>query len=180
MSALATVAIVLSACGKPGVRPAQANVADSADQVLDSMWTNILRDGINVSKVEADTAWVYQQRQVADLKGLKITFYDSTGAITSSIVADSGVYSIAEGLLDARGNVVASNPSGRVLKTEHFVYHRSVNEIRSDTAFTFTSPGGNGSGASFTSDIGFRNIVTVRPRGRQRGQGFLLPGQKQP
>ena len=74
--------------------------------------------------------------------------------------------------------MVASNPGGRVLNTEHFVYDRSSNQVRSDTAFTFTSPGGNGSGASFTSDIGFRNIVTVRPRGRQRGQGFLLPGQK--
>ncbi len=177
---LAALATAVAACGRPGVRPAQANVADSADHVMEAMWTNIIRDGINVSKVEADTAWIYQLRQVADLKGLKITFYDTTGAVTSSIVADSGVYNITEGLLEARGKVVASNPGGRVLKTEHFVYHRSVNEIRSDTAFTFTSPGGNGSGASFTSDIGFRNIVTVRPRGRQRGQGFLLPGERRP
>ena len=63
-----------------------------------------------------------------------------------------------------------------MLKTEHFVTTLS-NQIP-DTAFTFTSPGGSGRGDAFTSDIGFRNIVTVRPRGRQQGQGFLLPGEK--
>ncbi len=179
MRRLLAVAVgVTAACGRPGVVPTQANVADSADQIMEAMWTNITRNGLQVSKVEADTAYIYETRRVADLVGLKLTFFDSTGAISSTVTAKSGSYQMTEGVLDARGDVIASNPGGRVLKTEHFVYDRSSNQIRSDTAFTFTSPGGAGSGASFTSDIGFRNIVTVRPRGRQRGGGFLLPGQK--
>ena len=175
---IAAAVLVAAACGKPGVRPTQASITDSADQVLDSMWTNITREGIKVSTVQADTAYIYQQREVADLVGLRITFFDSVGAISSTITANTGVYNMRESVLEARGNVIASNPGGRVLKTEHFVYDRASNQIRSDTAFTFTSPGGNGRGDSFTSDIGFKNIVTVRPRGGQRGEGFLLPGQK--
>ena len=174
----ALLLLALAACGRPGVKPTQANVADSADQIMAGMSTYITKNGINVSKVDADTAYIYQGRNVAELSGLQITFYDSTGAISSTITSDSGTYQMTDGILDARGNVIASNPGGRVLKTEHFVYDRGSNQIRSDTAFTFTSPGGNGSGASFTSDIGFRNVVTVRPRGQQRGSGFLLPTGK--
>jgi LPS export ABC transporter protein LptC len=180
MKRLAMLALtVTAACGRPGVVPTQTAVADSADQIMTQMWTNIVRNGLNVSKVEADTAYIYEGRRVADLVGMKLTFFDSTGAISSVVTAKTGQYQMTDGILDARGNVVATNPGGRVLKTEHFVYDRLSNQIRSDTAFTFTSPGGNGSGASFTSDIGFRNIVTTRPRGQQRGGGFLLPGGKQ-
>ncbi len=180
MNRVLVVAVLFAgACGDSGVTPPSAVLADSADQVMDSMWTNIVRDGIKVSRVEADTAFIYQARQFADLKGLRITFFDSIGRVSSSITATSGTYQMRDAILDARGSVVATNPDGKVLKTEHFVYDRQSNQISSDTAFTFTSPQGNGSGASFTSDIGFKNVVTLRPKGRQKGQGFVLPGERQ-
>ena len=168
--------VLLAACQDRGVAPTRVAVADSADQVYDSMTFDILRDGVKSSRVQAESAWVYQGRQVANLKNMTVTSYDSTGATISVITADKGIYTMREQSLDARGHVVAHGLDGRVLHTEHLVYDRSRNRINSDTAFTSTSPKANLSGASFEADPGFKNVRVTRPKGHGK-QGFVIPGQ---
>jgi LPS export ABC transporter protein LptC len=167
---------LLVGCRDRGVQPRNVVSADSADQVYDSMVFNITRDGVKTSRVEADSAWVYQARQVADLKNIKVTSFDSAGAVISTITAKTGIYGIRESSLDARGNVVATSSGGRVLKTEHLVFDRSRNMITSDTSFTSTSPQANLSGTSFESDPGFQHVHVTRPKGGSK-KGFVLPGQ---
>lgn len=174
-SALAMI-VLLAACGDRGVAPRRVASADSADQVYDSMTFDITRDGVKSSRVQAESAWVYQARQVADLKNMTVISYDSTGATISTITADKGVYGMREQSLDARGHVVAHSSGGRVLKTEHLIYDRSRNRISSDTAFTSTSPTANLSGASFEADPGFKTVTVLRPKGRGK-KGFVIPGQ---
>jgi LPS export ABC transporter protein LptC len=168
--------MLLVACRDRGVAPRQVAAADSADQVYDSMTFDITRDGVKSSRVQAESAWVYQGRQVADLKKMTVTMYDSTGATISTTTADKGVYGMREANLDARGHVIAISTGGRVLKTEHLVYDRNRNMISSDTAFTSTSPKANLSGSWFEADPGFKNVRVTRPKGRSK-QGFVLPGQ---
>lgn len=174
------IALLLVACGKPGIAPKQTTAADSADQVMGAMETNITDDNVRVLNLKADTARVYQLRQVADLEKVTVQFYDKSGNLTSTVTSKTGSYAIRDKSLDLRGNVEARTPAGKVLYTEHLVYDRIANQVRSDTAFKFTSPDGNGSGASFESDPDFKNIVTARPRGGLKGKGFLLPGQDAP
>jgi len=173
---VAALAIAVG-CRDRGVQPRSVVSADSADQVYDSMVFNITRDGVKTSRVEADSAWVYQARQVADLKNIKVTSFDSAGAVISTITAKSGVYGIRESSLDARGTVVATSAGGKVLKTEHLVFDRARNLITSDTAFTSTSPQGNISGTSFEADPAFKYVRVTKFRGTQKGKGILLPGQ---
>lgn len=178
MSWLLALAL-LAACGDRGIEPPVVAPGDSADQVLQGMAFNITAEGVKVSRVEADSAWVYQARQVNDLKKMRVTFFDrTTGEETSVVTADSGWYSQRDQTLDARGNVIATASNGRVLKSEHLVYDKVQNQIYSDTAYTFTSPDGNGSGASFVSDPDFKQIRAQRPGGRMAGKGMLLPGQE--
>ena len=73
-AALASIAL-LAACGDRGVAPRQVAAVDSADQVYDSMTFDITRDGVKTSRVQAESAWVYQGRQVADLKNMTVTMY---------------------------------------------------------------------------------------------------------
>jgi LPS export ABC transporter protein LptC len=167
---------MLAACGDRGVAPRQVAAADSADQVYDSMTFDITRDGVKSSRVQAESAWVYQGRQVADLKNMTVTMYDSTGATISTTTADKGVYGMREQNLDARGHVIAHSSGGKVLKTEHLIYDRNRNLISSDTVFTSTSPTANLSGSWFESDPGFKNVRVTRPKGRSK-KGFVLPGQ---
>lgn len=171
--------VLVAACSKDhGVQPRRTAGADSADQVLSGMKTTITRDGMRQSDVYADSAWMYQARQLSDLKGLVVTMFDSSGAKISTIIADRGIYHTREQSLDARGHVVATSSGGKVLKTEHLIYDKNKNEISSDSAFKSTSPQGNVSGASFVSDPGFKHVVVDKMKGMQKGKGMLLPGQR--
>ncbi|MES2305825.1 MAG: LPS export ABC transporter periplasmic protein LptC [Gemmatimonadota bacterium] len=175
--ALGTVLLLATGCASRGIAPTQTAMADSADQVMGGMETSITDNNVRVLTLKADSARVYQQRQVADLEKVTVTFFDRSGNETSTVTSNKGNYAIRDKSLDLRGNVVAVTPSGKKLYTEHLVYDRIANQVRSDTAFKFTAPDGNGSGASFESDPDFKNIVTARPKGAVKGKGFLLPGQ---
>lgn len=170
----------LAACSPRGIVPKQAAVGDSADQVMGNMQTSITDNDVRVLDLKADTARVYQQRAVADLETVTVVFYDKSGSITSTVTSKTGSYTIRDKSLDLKGNVVAVTPSGKVLHTEHLVYDRIANQVRSDVAFNFTSPDGDGSGSSFESDPDFKNIIAARPKGGAKGKGFVLPGQDQP
>ncbi len=170
--------IALVACGDPGIAPPVTAAGDSADQIMEGMVFSITHDGVRLSRVEADSAWVYNARQMDDLKKLRVTFFDrATGKETSVVTADSGTFNQRDQTLDARGKVVATATNGGILKSEHLVYDKFQNEIYSDTAYTFTSPDGNSSGAAFVADPDFKRVRAQRPGGRMRGKGFLLPGQ---
>ncbi len=169
--------VLVTACADRGAAPPGIARPDSADQVMEHMTTAIERNGVRVDSIQADTAWLYQARQVADLKGVHVTFFDSTGRVVSNITAITGNYDIAAHRLEARGNVVAVTPGGKVLKTEHLVYDQSRDQISSDTTFVSTSPGETISGSSFEADPTFKNIKVINPRGAQHGNGIVLhPG----
>ena len=90
---LLLAAVVLAACGDRGIEPPVAAAGDSADQVMKGMSFNVTTEGVKVSRVDAESAWVYNARQMNDLEKLKVTFYDKvTGKETSVVTADSGSY----------------------------------------------------------------------------------------
>jgi len=171
--------LVLGACKERGVAPKRTAVAGTADQVFGGMDFNIVKNGLRQSHVIADSAWMYTQRQSSDLKLMKVTMYDSSGAMISTITADKGVYSVRDQMLDARGHVVATSPGGKVLKTEHLIFDSRRNLVTSDSAFTSTSPQGNASGESFESDPGFKRVTIVKPKNiLQKGKGIRIGGYK--
>jgi len=163
-------------CTETGVTPGEgAARADSADQIMVRMSTRLTEQGVLRSFVEADTAYLYQARQVTDLRGLRIRFLDAQGTQKSTLTARRGIYNSASGKLDARGEVVVETADGRRLKTEHLIYDRLSNRVQSDSAFTYESGTEIGGGKSFTSDIDFRNLEIIGPKGFQKGKGILLP-----
>ncbi len=164
--------------------PTTMTAADSADQVLEGMEHFITNDGVRRTRVIADTAYLYEATQLARLKKVKVTFYSVTGAETSTITADSGLYQTRDGSMNAWGGVVAKTPDGRVLQSEELKYDARRQEISSGLPFIFDRPGEHMTGDAFHSDPDFKNIVAVRPKGGQQGGGkdstgggFLLPGQ---
>ena len=168
--------LMLGACVDRGIAPKSTAAADSADQVIAGMSTNIVRNGVRQGSVYADSAWMYELRGVNALKGMTVTMFDSNGAMVSKITADKGLYGIRDQNVDARGHVVATSPDGKVLKTEHRIYDNRQDLVWSDSAFTSTSPQGNVSGAHFEADPGFKRVVVNKPKGVQKGKGIALPG----
>lgn len=177
----ALVFALCAACREQGVTPVQSNVAaDSSDQILEGMTTTITKNGVAQSVVYADTTYMFTDRQVAVLRQLRSTFYDAQGAQTAVLTAKRGEYQFGRGTLEAWDSVFIQSLDGsdRRLRTAHLIYDRDRNQIRSDSAFVYESPSEVLTGNSFVSDPNFKNVVTRQPKGRQRGEGMLLPGQK--
>lgn len=166
------------ACVDEGVRPPTlASDSDSADQVQFGMATRITTGGVLRSFIQADTAFMYQRSQSVEMHRFTAQFLDDNGNLKSTMTGDLGIYQTYSSKLDARGHVVVTTTDGQTLRTEHLIYDKQGNQIRSDTAFTYSSRTERGSGESFVSDIDFKNLEILRPRGFQRGRGFMLPAR---
>jgi lipopolysaccharide export system protein LptC len=186
LSALAVLCACFAlGCQEEVVRPSVTlEASDTADQVLYGMEHYVTDQGLRRSLVEADTAYVYQNTQMVEMRGVKVTFYSPAGEITSTVTADSGTYLTRDGSMHARGNVVAVTPDGRTLRSEELKYDSRSQKISSDKPFVYDRADQHLEGNGFTSDPDFRNVVTRQPRGGQRpnakpgdSTGFLLPGQ---
>ena len=171
---------MLAACQNKGVTPpVTQTAADSADQILFGLMHYVTEEGIKRSLVEADTAYLYDATQTAELKKVKVTFYDEQGAVSSVLTANEGTYFQQSGGMTARGNVIGTSPDGRTLRTSELKYEPNSKKVSSDTAFTYMRDGNLLQGDGFVSDVDFNNIVVERPRGLEgnAGGGRLLPGQ---
>jgi LPS export ABC transporter protein LptC len=178
--ALAALGVLLAAvaCKDDAIRPpANAEAADTADQVLGGMEHIITTDGVRRTRVLADTAYLYDATNLARLKVVTVTFYDVNGNETSTVTSDSGLYQMRDGSMSAWGNVVARTPDGRTLHSSELKYDAHSKQISSDKPFTYDRADTHLAGNGFTSDPDFRNVITQQPRGGQRVTGGLLPGQ---
>jgi LPS export ABC transporter protein LptC len=172
--AAAVVAIVaaVGACKGAGPPPTALTVPDSADQVLYGLEHNVTIDGLLRVRLLADTAYFYQGPQVADLFGVKVTFYSPEGRETSTITAQTGTYYWRTDNMEARGDVVAQTPDGRHLTTQILRYDRRSDRISGPGAFVFDAPDRHIEGDGFTADPDFRDVQTgALQHGRVRGGG---------
>lgn len=176
MTALLVAAI--AGCEDSGARPTTTIQApDSADQILEGFSHFVTNEGVRRSRVEADTAYFYENTQVTQLRKVKVVFFDLKGEESSTLTARAGTYRWQDGAMEANGNVVVVTPDGRRLATETLRYDNGTNTISTDKPFTFDAPNQHVNGNSFRSDPDFKNVVTDRPRG-VAGEGILLPGQE--
>ena len=168
----------IAAC-TDGVKPtATIAAADTADQVLIGMSHYVTAAGVLRARVRADTAYLYSSQssaQLAELRGVHITFYDAQGNETSTLTAREGTYHWRTGDMEARGNVVTVTTDGRRLRTEVMRYSQAQNQVSSDRPFVFDGPDRHIEGEGFTSDPGFKNVLAKKPKGT--GGRFTLPNQ---
>jgi LPS export ABC transporter protein LptC len=175
-----SVCCLLTACDDNALRVQSAIAqADTADQVLDSVYHVVTKDGMRQSIVEADTAYYYEASKIFELRHLKVTFFNVNGGQTSTLTSREGTYQVGLGKMEARGGVVVRSVDGRSLFTELLKYDQGGNELSTDQPFTFTGPTANGSGVGFVSDPDFRNVTGTQGRGteRQGTGGFVPPNQ---
>jgi LPS export ABC transporter protein LptC len=170
--------IALAACGKMGPdRAAQVQqAADSADQLMIGMSTNLTAEGVRTGFLQADTAFVYENSGHTDLKKIKVTFYTPSGVQTSVLTADVGWYRMRTGEMEARGNVVVVRTDGARLTTSILKYDQSKNQVSTDQPYTWDAPPDTHLRATgFVSDPTFSNITTQALHGT--AGHFKLPGQ---
>jgi len=175
--AIVATIVIAAACKPTGIRPnASTPPIDSADQVMTKMVTNMVENGVRTGNVYAETAYVYQASQRMDLRHLRVIFFKD-GAQSSVLTAQRGDYQINTGSLDAHGDVRVESNDGRKLATPHLIYDKSSLQLRSDTIFTYDSKDEHLTGKSFISDLEFRNVDVLQPKGHQRGPGVPIKEQ---
>lgn len=135
-----------------------ATVADSADQVLFGLRHYLTKEGVVQALVVADTAYLFDATQIAELRGVRTTFYSATGVEHSVLTSREATYEGRSGDMEARGEVVIVATDGRRLETETLHYTRATGKISSDDPFVFQEPGRRMAGRSFVSDPNFENL----------------------
>lgn len=163
LGALAFAAAAAGACNDPRtptLAPKGA-VPDSAEQAMYGLRHYLLVDGIRRAELFADTAFFYDGGTRIEMRGIRTTFYTAAGDSNAVLTAQSGTYKPNEQRVEGRGNVRVVANDGRRLTSPRLVYERSVNQISSDTSFTFTQPGRTLSGVGFRADPALTNVQVL-------------------
>lgn len=173
--AMAGAVAVTLACTDPGPPPVTDGLPDSADQVAFGLTTNLTSDGLLRVRLQADTAYFYEATRTAELRSVRVQFYNAQGQLSSTVTAREGTYDWRTDNMEARVDVVAVTPDARRLTTTILRYDRARNEITGPEPFVFDAPDSHLEGDAFTSDPDFRNVVTTRPR-RGRAEDVRVRG----
>lgn len=175
MLRVATVATLFSgaaACEQPFT----TRVADEelqsmeADNVIFGMTSYLTSSGVREGRIQADTAYMFADSSLAQLRNMEIVFYDEAGREIATVTGLRGRWSQDTDEMIARGDVVlfVHSDSSRIESPE-IHYDPNSDRIWSDSATVRTEQDGSvTSGSSFESDITFENILIRDIRGGGR------------
>ena len=178
IGALLAAAAVLAGCSDTTPPVAAAGtLADSADQVLSVVRVALHNEGLQRGRLTADTAFVFDEGTRFEMVNVHVTFFNDIGAPNGTLTSREGTYNTRAGSMEARGNVVVTNPLGRRLESPQLRYDQALDEISSDSAFVATEPDGRRiEGVGFTSDPDLNNI-RIRKTTGAIGGAFVIPNQ---
>ena len=166
------VALVAVGCSSELSTPVanQDLQALEADYVAYGMVSFVTARGGREGRVEADTAYVYEETSTAMLRQMSIVFYDEFGNENATVTGDFGDWNQETNRMVARGDVVLliHEDSSQIQSAEIF-YDPGLEKIWSDSLTTrVMSDGAVTTGTAFESDMAFENITIANMRGGAR------------
>lgn len=170
--ALALVVLLAAACrSEEPVETAGPELLDlGADQIMVGMQHLVTREGILRARVEADTAFTFQDSALVHMRPLHVTFFGPEGREMSDLRAARGTYHLGSSDVRAEGDVVViDRRKDQRLETESIVYDAMANELRSEEPFVLERPAGTLRGTGFVSDPEMDTVQVRRPAGEARG-----------
>ncbi len=167
-----TVASTLGACGSELDTPVanQELLSMEADYVAYGMLTYVTANGVREARIEADTAFVYEDSSTAILKQMTLVFYDENGNERATVTGLEGDWNQETNRMVARGEVVlfVHTDSSRIESPEIF-YEPDIDKVWSDSTTVRTLRDGTvQSGTAFESDMSFENVSIANLRGGAR------------
>ncbi len=142
-----------------------------ADQALFDIETYVTVDGIREARIEADTAYLWQDSTSVAMRVVNLIMYDETGRERARVTSRSGSMNEDTQHMIARGNAVLVMSDRRIESAEiHYEPQRDRIWSDSTTVMTMTDGGGRVvEGSAFLSDANFENIFIQNQRTRSGG-----------
>ena len=140
--------------------PVEAN-ADPTQRTY-GMNLKLTEGGILKADLFGDTAFTKPNTEVTELKGVKLTFFDSQGKKPGKLTSRTGEYDARTGVMTARGNVIliTQNDKGeeRIIRSEELFYDQRGDRVWSDRETIIDEAGRHAVTDGFTSDTRFQNM----------------------
>ena len=173
MAALsACVAMAVAGCDEPRTTtPLPEELRNiEADQVLFDVVTHVTLEGIREARIEADTAYIWQDSASVALRTLSLIMYDDTGEERARVTSRSGLLNEDTQHMVASGDAVLVMADRRIESAE-IHYEPQRDRIWSDSTTVMVMTEGNQvvEGSSFLSDANFENIFIQNQRTRSGG-----------
>ena len=172
--------LALGACSKEEPKePPQAGPSQLPDQVISNFSiTETAGRGQKEWTLQAQKADVYEKRHVLEVRLVKVTFFDKSGAVGSVLTAREGKIDDNTRDMEARGDVVVTGSDGVVLKTQRLTWKNKARQIVSDDSVTVIRREDVLTGVGFRGDpdLGKFEILknmkaTIRSEGAVEGEG---------
>jgi LPS export ABC transporter protein LptC len=152
----------LAACKEPPAPSGPVEPEADATQRTYGMNLKLTENGILKADLYGDTAFTRPNTEVTELKGVKLTFFDSEGKKPGKLTSRTGEYDARTGIMIARGNVIliTQNDKGqeRIIKSEELHYDQRGDRVWSDRETIIDEPGRHAVTDGFTSDTRFTNM----------------------
>ena len=141
-----------------------------ADQVLFDIVTHVTVDGIREARIQADTAYLWQDSTSVALRAVNVIMYDETGEERARVTSRTGLMNEDTQHMVARGDAVLVMVDRRIESAEiHYEPQRDRIWSDSSTVMTMTEGGRVVEGSAFLSDANFESIFIQNQRTRSGG-----------
>jgi LPS export ABC transporter protein LptC len=155
IAAVAALVLVLAGCPDKGV---EYGTTSLPDQVAEDFRLDESASGERLFTLESDRAEVYQDSQVVQVTGVKVTFYDNAGGVYSVLTARAGtIHQLTEDLV-ARGGVVVRTTDSTVLVTDSLVWSNGTRKVHTDSDVSIRTPKGEVHGTGLESNAGLTRV----------------------
>lgn len=171
---IATVVLMsaIAACSREINTPLTNDDIQSmeADNIIFGMVSFMTMSGVREGRVEADTAYIFADSLKADLRQMRIVFYDEDGRLRATVIGTRGEWRQGTDRMVARGDVrLLVNSDSSTIESQEIHYDPSQDKVWSDSMTVRTmSDGSVTSGSAFESDMSFENIRIQDMRGGAR------------
>lgn len=159
--------VACAACGQDTAATGETPsiFAEGADQVMIGVEHFLTRDGVRSARVEADTAFTFEDASQVDLRVLRIEFFDESGLEDGVLTSLSGLYNLESGDLTVRGQVVMEgfleDGERSRLETDSLIYVSDEDELKTDANWVLTHADGTVErGVGLVTDSSLESIQT--------------------
>jgi LPS export ABC transporter protein LptC len=138
-----------------------------ADQLVFGMTSYLTASGVREGRIQADTAYMYEDDGTAELRNMQIVFYDEEGRERATVTGLRGRWVQSTDVMSAYGDVVLEiHQDGSKLESQEIHYDPNADRIWSDSSTVRTLQDGTVmNGSAFESDMSFEDIFVRDPRG---------------